>query len=60
MVERQMRGSILKVGSFWYSAWVDAGQPNLNRLKSIAQSEPENSKTDSLDNRKGIIGRSED
>jgi hypothetical protein len=29
MVERQMRASILSVGSFWYSAWVDAGQPNL-------------------------------
>ncbi|WP_371742465.1 zinc dependent phospholipase C family protein [Mucilaginibacter sp. SG564] len=35
MVERQMRSSILSVGSFWYSAWVDAGQPNLNKL--IAQ-----------------------
>jgi hypothetical protein len=29
MVERQMRSSILSVGSFWYSAWVDAGQPDL-------------------------------
>jgi hypothetical protein len=35
MVERQMRSSILSVGSFWYSAWVDAGQPDLNKL--IAQ-----------------------
>ena len=35
MVERQMRASILSVGSFWYSAWVDAGQPDLNKL--IAQ-----------------------
>lgn len=32
MVERQMRASILSVGSFWYSAWVDAGQPDLNAL----------------------------
>jgi len=32
MVERQMRASILSVGSFWYSAWVDAGQPDLNKL----------------------------
>ena len=31
MVERQMRASIIKVGSFWYSAWVDAGQPALNQ-----------------------------
>jgi hypothetical protein len=29
MVERRMRASILSVGSFWYSAWVDAGQPDL-------------------------------
>ncbi|MGY4384590.1 hypothetical protein ACVWYN_001616 [Pedobacter sp. UYP24] len=29
MVERQMRGSILQIGSYWYSAWVDAGQPLL-------------------------------
>lgn len=32
MVERQMRSSIHDVGSFWYSAWVDAGQPILKNL----------------------------
>jgi hypothetical protein len=32
MVERKMRESVISVGSFWYSAWVDAGQPDLNRL----------------------------
>lgn len=32
MVERRMRSSILAVGSYWYSAWVDAGQPDLNKL----------------------------
>lgn len=32
MVERRMRSSILAVGSFWYSAWVDAGQPDLDKL----------------------------
>lgn len=32
LVERRMRASILAVGSFWYSAWVDAGQPDLNEL----------------------------
>lgn len=36
MVERQMRASILSVASFWFSAWVDAGQPDLNGL-AIAQ-----------------------
>ncbi|WPU95490.1 hypothetical protein SNE25_08135 [Mucilaginibacter sabulilitoris] len=27
-----MRSSILSIGSFWYSAWVDAGQPDLGKL----------------------------
>jgi hypothetical protein len=35
MVQRRMRSAILSVGSFWYSAWVDAGQPDLSKL--IAQ-----------------------
>jgi hypothetical protein len=29
MVERRMRSSVYAVASFWYTAWVDAGQPNL-------------------------------
>ncbi|WP_454800925.1 zinc dependent phospholipase C family protein [Mucilaginibacter phyllosphaerae] len=32
MVKRQMRASILSVGSYWFSAWVDAGQPDLDKL----------------------------
>jgi hypothetical protein len=32
MVERQMRASILMTGSLWYTAWVDAGQPDLKEL----------------------------
>ncbi|SEK95399.1 zinc dependent phospholipase C family protein [Parapedobacter koreensis] len=32
MVERRMRGAVLSIGSFWYSAWVDAGQPDLQNL----------------------------
>ena len=32
MVERQLRASIKAVGSLWYSAWVDAGQPKLKDL----------------------------
>jgi hypothetical protein len=32
MVARRMRSAILVVGSFWFSAWVDAGQPDLNKL----------------------------
>jgi hypothetical protein len=32
MVERRMRPAIPATGSFWYSAWVDAQQPDLNKL----------------------------
>ena len=30
MVERRMRKAIIAIGSFWYSAWVEAGQPDLD------------------------------
>ncbi len=32
MVERRMRTCIRRIGSFWYTAWVDAGQPDLRKL----------------------------
>lgn len=32
MVERRLRSSIIAVGSLWYTAWVNAGQPDLSRL----------------------------
>jgi hypothetical protein len=32
MVERRMRDAILALGSVWYSAWLEAGQPNLDNL----------------------------
>jgi len=35
MVQRRMRSAILAVGSYWYSAWVDAGQPDLDKLIKI-------------------------
>jgi len=50
MVERRMNAAILTVGSFWYSAWVDAGQPDLrvlenkevsDSLKKVIQAEDE-------------------
>ncbi|HZY81242.1 MAG TPA: zinc dependent phospholipase C family protein [Cyclobacteriaceae bacterium] len=33
MVERRMRSSIHMVGNLWYSAWVDAGQPDLKNFQ---------------------------
>jgi hypothetical protein len=35
MVERRMRSSIFSVASFWYTAWVEAGQPDLRGLGKI-------------------------
>ena len=32
MIERRMRQSILAVASFWYTSWVNAGQPDLTNL----------------------------
>lgn len=32
MVEKQMRLSALDVANFWYTAWVNAGKPDLNAL----------------------------
>lgn len=38
MVERRLRAAILAVGSVWYTAWVDAGQPDLTKLQNIPPS----------------------
>ena len=34
MVERRMRKTIISIGSLWYSAWVDAGQPILDGMQN--------------------------
>ncbi len=38
-VERQMRKAIKMTGDFWYTAWVDAGQPDLPDFKGGELSE---------------------
>jgi len=51
MVEERFRASILSVGSVWFTCWVDAGQPDLNKLS------PEPiiyAKSDTLD--KAVLG----
>jgi hypothetical protein len=40
-VERRFRASILMVASFWYTAWIDAGQPNLEHLEQYEQTQQE-------------------
>lgn len=39
MIEARMRSSIYAVASFWYTAWVDAGQPDLTKLSNKTFSE---------------------
>ncbi|HZI00900.1 MAG TPA: zinc dependent phospholipase C family protein [Flavisolibacter sp.] len=41
MVERRMRQSIFAVASFWYTAWVNAGQPDLAKMAKPHFSEAE-------------------
>ncbi|MDO9375391.1 MAG: zinc dependent phospholipase C family protein [Ferruginibacter sp.] len=41
MVERRMRLSIASTASFWYTAWVNAGQPDLKELADQTFSETE-------------------
>ena len=41
MVRRRMCSAILSVGSFWYSAWVDSGQPDLNKLIKPSRNQSE-------------------
>ncbi|MCB0741309.1 MAG: S1/P1 Nuclease, partial [Chitinophagaceae bacterium] len=50
MVERRMRQSIFAVASFWYTAWVDAGQPDLNTLSDTEFSEADKKEFESLNN----------
>lgn len=38
-VERQMRASVKMVGDFWFTCWVDAGQPDLTVLASFSPDE---------------------
>lgn len=48
MVERRMRQSIFAVASFWFTAWVNAGQPDLKTLHSTTFSEADIKEFDSL------------
>ncbi|MDF1698583.1 MAG: zinc dependent phospholipase C family protein [Saprospiraceae bacterium] len=41
MVEARMQDAILAIGSVWYSAWIEAGQPDLENLKQVEVEEVE-------------------
>ncbi|MFC0773971.1 zinc dependent phospholipase C family protein [Terrimonas alba] len=50
MVERRMQQSIFAVASFWYTAWVNAGQPDLTKLTNKSFSEAELKEFEALNN----------
>ncbi|MBT8190155.1 MAG: hypothetical protein KJO29_06970 [Bacteroidia bacterium] len=50
MVERRMRKSIHAVGSIWYSAWIDAGQPEMDKLSHNRAEEKNINKVSNLIN----------
>jgi hypothetical protein len=64
MIERRMRQSIFAVASFWYTAWVNAGQPDLTALSKQQFSEADLKAFDELNNqwRSGskMIGKQEE
>ena len=49
MVERRLRQSIFAVASFWYTAWVNAGRPDLSKLGDRDFSEQEMKEFEKLD-----------
>ena len=57
MVEKQMRLSIAATGNFWYTAWVNAGKPNLDELdpEELTKRNSKNLKTEFKRWRKGQI-----
>lgn len=63
MIERRMKATILDVGSLWFTAWVNAGQPDLSNLGIIEFSEEEEAELKELEKKyKGgeIKGRQHD
>lgn len=56
MVENRMRASIILLGSLWYTAWVNAGQPDLGNMPmNETPKEPE-----TLPENASMIGREEE
>ena len=54
-VERQMRASVKMVGDFWYTCWVDAGQPDLRALVKYQLTEVE--QREEAEEKKGWLKR---
>lgn len=57
MVERRMRQSIFAIASFWYTAWVNAGQPDLKSLSKQKFSENDVKEFEELNARWNSAGK---
>ena len=61
MVERQMLHAVKMTADFWYTCWVDAGQPDLDKLINFAFSDEELKKRkEELDQWKEVKYKSRD
>jgi hypothetical protein len=64
MIERRMQQSIYSIASFWYTAWVNAGQPDLKGLITQKFTEADIKEFENLNNQWStggkMIGRGED
>ncbi len=64
MIERRMRQSIAAIASFWYTAWINAGQPDLKGLVKQNFSEADAKEFETLNSKwkagAKMIGREEE
>ncbi|MEO7264789.1 MAG: zinc dependent phospholipase C family protein [Ferruginibacter sp.] len=64
MIERRMRQSIAAIASFWYTAWINAGQPDLKGLVKQSFSEADAKEFETLNSKwkagAKMIGREEE
>lgn len=53
MVEKRMKDAVKALGDIWYTAWIDAGQPDLRSISKINWTEDEIKDNERLKNTKG-------
>lgn len=56
MVEKRMLAAVKNLGSLWYTAWVNAGQPPLNSVSFQSESEEDSKEQEEL-NQKFSLGK---
>lgn len=59
MVSRRMQAAVRAVASFWYTAWVDAGQPDLSLFSGETAADPFDEKAEKASQNGKIKGREE-